>query len=61
MAKLNLYRLFLAAIIIIRQRRRRREENKRKISRQFWVRPFFLDRYNTGAYESLVQKMKKSR
>ena len=45
--------------VLIPPRRRRREKNKKRRGRRFWIRPLFADRATSGAYQSLVLKLKE--
>ena len=47
-------------MVLIRSRRREREKNKKRRGRRFWIRPFIADRATSGAYQSLVLKMKET-
>ena len=46
-------------MVLIRSRRRRREKNKKRRGRFFWIRLLFADKATSGAYQSLVIKMKE--
>ena len=51
--------LATALIVICRRQRCRRAAIVQNCRRHFWVHPLFVDRLTTGAYYSLMMKMRE--
>ena len=54
-----MHALFVATLILIRRRRRRRNALIANRKRRFWVRPLNVNRLETGAYYSLIKRMRE--
>ena len=59
MTKLNIYHLFATALVLIPFRRRKRQKNKKTRRGQASLDPIFAERTTSGAYQSLLLKMKQ--
>ena len=57
MAKLSIYHFFDTALVLTQSRSQKREQNKKR--RRSAIRPLLADRVISGAYQSLVLKMRE--